>query len=84
MLIKDHLFILFQLNEEKSQRKKDPDFLQEMGSFSYAQTALPILTMDPRKESENKKLNLAATLEMSILKKEKEYKWIPAQGPVFS
>jgi hypothetical protein len=28
----------------------------------------------------NKKLNLGATLEMSILKKEKEFKWISCPG----
>jgi hypothetical protein len=31
----------------------------------------------------NKKLNLGATLEMSILKKEKEFKWISYPGPIF-
>jgi hypothetical protein len=57
-----------------SRRKKDPDFLSEMGSFSYSQPDLPMFSIDPRNGSENKELNLGTTLGMSILKKEKEFK----------
>jgi len=39
--------------------------------------------MDSRKGSENKKLNPGPTLEMSILKKEKEFKWISCPGSSF-
>jgi len=83
VLVKDHLFILFRLNEEKIRRKKDPDFLQEMGSFSYSHPRPLFFAMDSRKGSENKKLNPGPTLEMSILKKEKEFKWISCPGSSF-
>jgi hypothetical protein len=50
--------------------KKDPDFLDETGSFTYPQLNLPRFSMGPRNGSENKELHLELKSQMSILKKE--------------
>ena len=38
--------------------------------------------MGPKKGFENKELNMDSTTQMSILKKEREFKWISCSGSV--
>jgi hypothetical protein len=54
--------------------EKRPRFPSRNGVILLFPTAPPFFAMGPRNGSENKELNMKPISEMSILKKEKEFK----------